>query len=160
MTIISYTGYKHDVFYIILCNFYNLHSEDNNIRNAAANLIKAREAGGESMGYETFQRLTIENFDACTFDSDTPSLVFFAAERCNICKELLPIMEDFVEYYAGRLNIYYVDVDKYAELHRRFQLRGIPQLLIFKENEFKDRIGGLHEKEEIMETIDSIINKN
>ena len=112
------------------------------------------------MGYETFERLTIENFDVHTFDSDTPSLVFFAAERCDICKELLPIVEELVRYYAGKLNIYYVDVDKYAELHKRFGLKGIPQLLIFKENEFKNRIGGLHEKEDIIEIIDSILNEN
>ncbi|GAB6158505.1 thioredoxin family protein [Desulfotomaculum varum] len=110
------------------------------------------------MGYETFQRLTPYNFDDCTFESSIPSLVFFAAERCNICKELLPIVEELVSYYAGRLNVYYVDVDKYVELHKRFGLKGIPQLLIFKDYEYKKRIGGLHEKEDIIEMIDSIIN--
>ncbi|RYD04757.1 hypothetical protein N752_12595 [Desulforamulus aquiferis] len=84
------------------------------------------------MGYETFQRLDTKNFDNLTFDSDTPSLVFFAAERCDICKELLPIVEELVTYYAGRLNVYYVDVDQYAELHKRFRLRGIPSYYFSK----------------------------
>ncbi|AQS58081.1 thioredoxin family protein [Desulforamulus ferrireducens] len=110
------------------------------------------------MGYDTFQQLTIVNFDTHTFDSDTPALVFFAAERCDICKELLPIVEELVSYYAGKLDVYFVDVDKYAELHKRFRLKGIPQLLLFKDNEFKTRIGGLHEKEDIIEIIDSVLN--
>lgn len=110
------------------------------------------------MGYERFQRLNTQNFDDHTFDSDTPSLIFFAAERCDICKELLPIMEEFVTYYAGRLDVFFVDVDKYAELHKRFRLKGIPQLLIFKDNEVKGRVGGLHEREDIIEVIDGIIN--
>ena len=112
------------------------------------------------MGYETFQRLSTQNFDDVIFDSDTPSLVFFAAVRCDICKELLPFVEEFVTYYAGKLDVYFVDVDKYAELHKRFRLRGIPQLLIFKDHEFKTRIGGLHEKEDIIEIIDNIINED
>lgn len=111
------------------------------------------------MGYERFQRLTAEDFDTHIFDNGTPSLVFFAAKRCEICKELLPIMEELVDDYSGKLHVYFVDVDEYVELHKRFRLRGIPQLLIFNHGELKNRVGGLHEKEEITEVIDSSLRE-
>lgn len=111
------------------------------------------------MGYEVFERLTDENFDDQTFDSTMPSLVFFGAERCDICKELQPIIEELIQDYAGRLNVYFVDVDTYGDLHKRFRLRGIPQLLIINDAEVKTRIGGLHEKEDIMKIIDETIEE-
>lgn len=110
-----------------------------------------------TIGYENLKPLTDQNFDTQIFDNNTPAMVFFGAKRCDICKELLPLVEELVGDYQDKMNVYFVDVDKYVHLHKRFSLRGIPQLLIFNNGELKNRIGGLHEKEEIIEMIDKSI---
>ncbi|ATW27378.1 thioredoxin family protein [Candidatus Formimonas warabiya] len=97
------------------------------------------------------------DFDQLTFDSPVPVTVFFGAERCQVCKELLPTVEEIARDYAGKMNFYWVDVDEYKTLATRFRLRGIPQILIFHQGEIKERIGGLAEKEAIQEKIDSVL---
>jgi len=105
------------------------------------------------MTYAPFPRLTADNFDTLTFDSAIPVLVFFGAERCQVCKELLPTVEEIAGEFAGKMNFYWVDVDADKSLATRFRLRGIPQLLIFADGEIKERIGGLAEKEDIISRI-------
>lgn len=109
------------------------------------------------MTYAPLTGLTAENFDALTFDSALPVLVFFGAERCQVCKELLPAVEEIAGDFAEKMNFYWVDVDEYKTLATRFRLRGIPQILIFHQGEIKERIGGLAEKEAIQEKIDSVL---
>ena len=103
------------------------------------------------------ESLTDENFDQETFDSSDPVLVFFGAERCSVCKELMPVVEEIAGDYTGRLKVCWVDVDQYRSLFKRFRLRGIPTLLLFKNGEAEDRIGGLHPKEELASRIDRLI---
>lgn len=98
-----------------------------------------------------------EEFDKLTFESRTPVMVMFGAERCHVCKELLPIVEEIASDYAAKMKVYWVDVDAFKDLFKRFRLRGIPQLLIFDGGEVKEHIGGLHSKEEIVEVIERTI---
>lgn len=88
-----------------------------------------------------------KNFDSFTFDSDTPAIVFFNADRCGACKMLHPILEKMAEEYSDRLNIYSVDVDKHELLVQRFRLSGIPTILIFKDGEAARKITGFRSKE-------------
>lgn len=96
-------------------------------------------------------------FDSLTFESSTPTAVFFGAERCTVCKELLPTVLEIAEEYGEKIKFYMVDVDSYKSLATRFRLRGIPQLLLFKDGEIKERIGGLRTKEELLEAVDKIL---
>ena len=97
-------------------------------------------------------------FDKLTFDSNTPSLVMFGAGRCNVCKELLPTVQELAVEYAGKMNVYWVDVDQHRSLFKRFRLRGIPNLIIFNKGEIQDRMGGLLTKEQLTEVIDRVLS--
>lgn len=109
------------------------------------------------MTYAPLAGITAENFDSLTFDSATPVLVFFGAERCQVCKELLPTVEEIAGDLAEKMSFYWVDVDAYKSLSTRFRLRGIPQILIFYNGEIKERIGGLAEKDAILAKINSVL---
>jgi len=111
------------------------------------------------MTYIPFPSITADNFDTLTFDSAIPVLVFFGAERCQVCKELLPTVEEIAGDFAEKMNFYWVDVDENKSLSTRFRLRGIPQILIFHNGEIKERIGGLAEKEVILEKINNVLSK-
>ena len=105
------------------------------------------------MSEELIVNISDVEFDKLTFDSSTPSMVMFGAERCSVCKELLPTVLELASDYAGKLNIYWVDVDLYKSLFKRFRLRGIPNLMIFNKGEIQDRMGGLLSKDELNEVI-------
>ncbi|MDF2504987.1 thioredoxin domain-containing protein [Clostridium sp.] len=92
------------------------------------------------------------NFDDIVFESEIPVIVFFNAERCNVCKSLIPIVESIFSDYLNKLHIYSVDVDKYESLAKRFRLKGIPTLIIFKNGEIKEKIAGFYPRK-ILEDI-------
>jgi thioredoxin 1 len=110
-----------------------------------------------SINKEAFPALSNEDFDAATFDSDVPVIVLFGAERCKVCKELYPELEELLPTYAGRLRSYYVDVDEQKELMSRFRLRGIPTLLLFKDGEVQQRLAGMQSEEELAEKIGQVV---
>jgi len=109
------------------------------------------------MPSESIPTITTANFDSMTFDSAEPVIAFFSAGRCSVCKELLPTVEEIAAEFADRFRIYQVDVDNDKNLATRFRLRGIPQLLFFKNGEIVERLGGLQSKEDIVEVLDRIL---
>ncbi|MDP4161119.1 MAG: thioredoxin family protein [Bacillota bacterium] len=111
------------------------------------------------MKYEQLSNIKIEDFDNLTYDSSVPVLVFFGAARCQVCKELLPTVEDVLKDYSDRMNSYWVDVDEYKTLATRFRLRGIPHLLLFNGGEIRDRASGLVERELLINKIENVLNE-
>lgn len=109
------------------------------------------------MNSDLMRSISDIEFDKLTFESSTPTVVFFGAERCTVCNELLPTVLEIAEEYSEKIKFYMVDVDSYKSLVTRFRLRGIPQLLLFKDGEIKERIGGIRAKEELLESLDKIL---
>jgi thioredoxin len=63
------------------------------------------------------------------FKGDKPCLVDFYAEWCGPCKITGPILEDLAREYAGKINIYKIDVDKEKELAAVVGVQSIPTFL-------------------------------
>lgn len=106
---------------------------------------------------ELFIGISEEEFDRLTFESNTPSLVMFGAERCKVCKELHPMLEELLPNYAGKINNYFIDIDANKDMMKRFRLRGIPMLLIFSGGEVKERLAGLPSEEELIDALKRIL---
>ncbi len=70
-----------------------------------------------------------KNPSAWVFEGDKPVLIDFYATWCGPCKATAPILEEIAEEYAGKLDVYKVDVDKQEELAALFGIRSIPTFL-------------------------------
>jgi thioredoxin len=70
-----------------------------------------------------------KNKDVWVFKGEKPCLVDFYADWCAPCKITSPILDDLAKKYAGRINIYKVDVDKEQELSAVFGVQSIPTFL-------------------------------
>lgn len=101
--------------------------------------------------------LTNDNFDSVIKDAQTPVLVDFWAEWCSPCKAIAPVLEELSVEYEGRLTIAKLNVDDYQEATEKFNIRGIPTLILFKKGEPEATKVGALSKSQLATFLDSNI---
>jgi len=86
-------------------------------------------------------------------NSEKPVLVDFFATWCGPCKMLAPVLKEVKDNLADRVTIIKIDVDKNQELASKYQVRGVPTMMLFYEGQQVWRQSGLLSKEEIIRNI-------
>lgn len=86
-------------------------------------------------------------------NQDKAVLVDFFAEWCGPCKMMTPILQDVKDELGDKLSIIKVDVDKNQELAQKYQIMGVPTLMLFKAGEQKWKHSGLLHKDDIVNII-------
>ncbi len=103
----------------------------------------------ESTTSHTIFEVTDGNFDQAVLKSEQPVLVDFWAAWCGPCRALAPIVDELAGRFAGKIKFGKMDVDKNAATPQRYNIRGIPTLLIFKDGQVREQIVGYVPKETI-----------
>ncbi len=109
------------------------------------------------MAAENVQTFTDSNFDQTVLQSGQPVLVDFWAEWCGPCKRLGPTIEQLASEYAGKVTIGKLNVDENPNTAIKFQIRGIPAVMLFKGGAIVESVVGLQPKEEFKRAIDKHI---
>ena len=95
------------------------------------------------------------NFEENVLKAEVPVLVDFWAEWCGPCKMIAPILEELSGQYADKLKICKMDVDSSREVPAKFNIRGIPTLMIFKGGNMEAMKVGALSKTQLTEFIDA-----
>ncbi|MCZ6905660.1 MAG: thioredoxin [Acidobacteria bacterium] len=103
---------------------------------------------------ENTVELTDSNFDQEVLQSPVPVLVDFWAAWCAPCRLIAPAVEAIAKDYAGRAKVGKVNVDENMSTSSKYNIRGIPALLVFKGGEMRDQIVGASSKENIQAMLD------
>jgi thioredoxin 1 len=106
------------------------------------------------MATENVQTFTDGNFDDSVLKSGGPVLVDFWAEWCGPCKRLAPTVDALASEYAGKVTVGKLNVDENPAVSFKFQIRGIPTLLLFKGGQVVESVTGLAAKDELKKVID------
>ena len=100
----------------------------------------------------------VKTFTDNNFEQETKSgvvLVDFWAEWCGPCRRLAPTVDALATEYQGRVTVGKMNVDENPNVPTsRFQVRGIPTLVVLKNGELVDTIVGLAGKEDISSMLD------
>jgi thioredoxin 1 len=101
--------------------------------------------------------VTDRSFESDVRKSDVPVLVDYWAEWCGPCRMIAPILDEIAQTYAGRLKVAKVNVDENQEISTKFQIRGIPTLMIFKDGDVVATKVGAVSKSQLAAFVDASI---
>lgn len=76
--------------------------------------------------------LTTATFDNALAATNKLVLIDFMADWCMPCKQIAPTIEEIAADYADALFVAKVNADESPELLERFEVRGLPTLLLIK----------------------------
>jgi len=111
---------------------------------------------------EEFKRRVMDydsNPQTWSFEGDKPAIIDFYATWCGPCKQTAPILEEISEEYAGRIDVYKVDVDQEESLAELFDVQSIPTLLFIPRNGVPQRAVGAMMKSQLENVINEVLLK-
>ncbi|GGG51260.1 thioredoxin [Bizionia arctica] len=88
-------------------------------------------------------------------NQDKPVLVDFFAEWCGPCKMMSPILKQVKDTMGENVSIIKIDVDKNQSLAAKYQVKGVPTLMLFKKGKQIWRQSGVLQKDEIINIINT-----
>jgi thioredoxin 1 len=94
------------------------------------------------MASDNVLTFTDANFDADVLQSPIPVLVDFWATWCAPCKAIAPTIDALAEEYAGKIKVGKVNVDDNPATPAKYNVRGIPTILVIKGGQVVDQMVG------------------
>ena len=98
---------------------------------------------------------TDASWDKDVLNSDVPVLVDFWAEWCGPCRMMSPTIDAIATDYQGRVKVGKLNVDENGATGMRYNIRGIPTLLLFKGGSVVEQKVGAVGKVEVQKMIES-----
>lgn len=97
---------------------------------------------------------TEQNFDEQVLKSGKPVLVDFWAPWCAPCRMMSPTVEAVASEYVDRAVVGKLNVDDHQSVAGRYNIRGIPTLLLFKDGQVAEQVVGATSKDVITKLIE------
>ena len=98
--------------------------------------------------------ITEANFEEQVLKSAKPVLLDFWAPWCAPCRMIAPTVEAVAGEYVERAVVGKVNVDDNQGIASRYNIRGIPTLLLFKGGQVQEQVVGATSKDVITRMID------
>lgn len=122
----------------------------------------------QAISAQKVEELTLHTFNRKVAKTDTqdwkflgkrPAIIDFYATWCGPCKKMSPILSELAKEYAGKIDIYKVDVDKERDLATLFGIRSLPTLLFIPLNGQPAMTQGALPKEDLKKAVDEVLLK-
>jgi len=88
-------------------------------------------------------------------NQNKPVLVDFKADWCGPCKTMVPILKEVKQQLKDSVSIIKIDVDKNPSVAAKYQIRGVPTLILFKQGKSVWQQSGVVQANQLIELIKS-----
>ena len=99
------------------------------------------------------------DFESKVLKASEPVLVDFWAEWCGPCKMIAPFLDQLAEDKAGKLTVAKVNIDENPQTPRKYGVRGIPTMILFKGGQVAAQKIGALPKSKLYEWVDSVLQQ-
>lgn len=99
--------------------------------------------------------VTDDSFEEDVLNSEIPVLVDYWADWCSPCKQIAPILDEVAPEYDGKVKIAKLNTDKNPDTPKKYGVRGIPTLMLFKNGEVETTKVGALSKSQLTAFLDS-----
>jgi thioredoxin 1 len=106
------------------------------------------------MANDQVQTFTDGNFDNDVLKAEPLVLVDFWAEWCGPCKRLGPTVDALAVEYSGRVRVGKMNIDDNPTVPFKYQVRGIPTLILFRGGQPVEQIVGVVSKDDLKRRIE------
>ena len=104
---------------------------------------------------DAITHVTDDSFEQEVLNADRPVLVDYWAAWCGPCKMIAPVLDELAQEYGDKVKICKMDVDENKETPTKFNIRGIPTLMVFKNGNAEGTKVGALNKAQLKEFIDT-----
>jgi thioredoxin 1 len=97
------------------------------------------------------------SFDEMVLRASEPVLVDFWAEWCGPCKMIAPFLDELATDMEGKVTVAKVNIDENPQIPRKYGVRGIPTMMLFKGGQVAATKIGALPKSKLYEWVESVL---
>jgi thioredoxin 1 len=120
---------------------------------------RRKEINNYIMASDNTLNFTDSAFDQDVLNSEVPVLVDFWAPWCGPCRAMAPTVDAVADEYLGKVKVGKLNTDDNPGTASRYQIRGIPTLLLFKGGKVVDQRVGAMGKPDLKKMVDAHVGE-